>query len=106
MQCGNVVPSPTISDTPHALAPRMLAAQRLLHGLYACVPVSWSYSLAITASPAPCDVVSHVAHGNPNWKGSLAACARAPSSAFLRSPWSAAWVVSSPAGLPAWPIAL
>src|SRR5262245_19051369 len=101
MQRGKVVPSPTISETPQALTPRMLAAQRLLHGLYVAEPVSWSYSLAITTRPAPCEVVSHVAHGKPNWNGSDAAVASAPSSAFFMSPTSAACVVSRPGGLPA-----
>ena len=84
----------------------MFAAQRLLHGWYVDVPVSWSYSLAITTRPAPCDVVSQVAHGKPNWNGSVAACASAPSSAFFRSATSAACVISSPAGSPACAIAL
>src|SRR4029450_8397258 len=106
MQRGKVVPSPTISETPHAFAPRMLAAQRLLHGLYVVVPVSWSYSLAITPRPAPCEVVSQVAHGNPNSNGSDAAVASAPSSAFFMSATSAACDVSRPGGFPAWPIAL
>src|SRR5262245_2055108 len=106
MQWGNVVPSPTISETPHAFAPRMFAAQRLVHGLYVVVPVSWSYSLAITTSPPPWEVVSHTSQGKPNWNGSLLACASAPSSAFLRSASRAAGVVSRPAGLPACAIAL
>src|SRR3954463_4382239 len=106
MQCGNVVPSPTISETPHAFAPRMLAAQRLVHGLYVVVPLSWSYSLAITTSPPPCEVVSQTSHGKPNWNGSLAACASAPARAFFRPAGGAACVGSRPAGLPAWASAL
>ena len=39
------------------------------------MPVSASYSLAITDSPAPCVVVSHCAHENPNPNGSVAAWA-------------------------------
>src|SRR5947207_15618474 len=59
-QCGNVLPSPTISDVPQALAPRMLASHPWLEAPYVCVPVSWSYSLAMTDRPAPWLVVSHV----------------------------------------------
>src|SRR5919201_2929701 len=106
MQCGNVVPSPTINDTPHAFAPRIFANQRLLHALYVGVPVSSSYSLAMTTRPAPCEVVSHVAQGNPNWNGSVPAWPTAPSSAFFRSATRAARDVSSPGGSPAWAIAL
>ena len=35
--------------------------------------MSWSYSLAITESPAPCEVVSTASHGKPNPNGSVAA---------------------------------
>src|SRR5213595_1514041 len=99
MQCGNVVPSPTMSEMPQAFAPRMYALQRLVHGAKLVVPVSWSYALAMTTRPAPCDVVSQVAHGKPNWNGSVPACARAPPSCFFRSPRSADCEVSSPDGL-------
>ena len=69
------------------------------------MPDSWSYSLAMTARPAPWEVVSQVAQGKPKPNGSVAAWANAPSRAFFMSASSAAWVTSSPGGLPAWPIA-
>src|SRR6188474_164691 len=75
MQFGKTLPSPTISDEPHAFAPRMLPTQPIAWSAYAPELVSASYSLAITDRPAPCEVVSHWAHGKPNPNGSVAACA-------------------------------
>ena len=100
-----MVPSPTMSEVPHAFAPRTFASQRPLHPACAFEPVSCAYSLAMTARPVPWVAVSHVDQGNPNWNGSVEARAIAASSAFFRSATSAAWVVSSPGGSPAWPIA-
>src|SRR5439155_25955861 len=78
MQCGNVLPSPTISEVPHALAPRTFASHLPLYAAYVLVPDNWSYSLAMTESPPPWDVVSHAAHaapvsGNAKPNGSVAA---------------------------------
>jgi hypothetical protein len=106
MQCGKVVPSPTMNEEPQAFAPRTLASQRPLQAAWALEPVSSAYSLAITDSPVPCVAVSHVAHGKPNWNGSDDACAIALSRAFSRSASSSVCVTSRPAGLPAPPIAL
>ena len=101
MHFGKFEPVPTISDRPQAFAPRTFASQRSAWAAYVVVPVSWSYSLAMTDSPAPWVVVSQTSHGKPNPNGSVAPWARAPSSAFFMSPRSAAWVVARPAGSPA-----
>src|SRR6476661_6375957 len=70
MQLGKRLPSPTASDTPQAFAPSTLASQRLLWLAKLEVPDSWSYSLAITDRPKPCEAVSNAAHGKPNRNGS------------------------------------
>ena len=44
----------------------------------------WSYSLAMTTRPAPCEVVSHWFQAKPNWNGSVAAWATARCSALLQ----------------------
>jgi hypothetical protein len=77
MQWGKVLPSPTTSETPQALAPSTFAIQRELCAAYVDVPESSSYSLAITDNPKPCDVVSNAAHGKPNPNGSDAPWATA-----------------------------
>src|SRR4029078_1512748 len=69
-QWGNFAPSPTIRDRPQAVAPRMLGRQRSAWGAYVEVPVSWSYSLAITERPAPWAVVSQTFQGKPKRNGS------------------------------------
>src|ERR687885_2655996 len=56
MQLGKVLPSPTISEVPQALAPRMLASQRFASTAAVRLPVSAWYSLASTDRPAPCEV--------------------------------------------------
>ena len=58
MHSGNVLPSPTINDVPHAFAPNTLACQRLPNVAYAVELVRLSYSFAMMTSPPPCDVVS------------------------------------------------
>src|SRR6266478_6865984 len=105
MQCGNVLPSPTISDVPQALVPRTLASHRDAYAAYAVEFVRLSYSFAITTNPPPCDVVSYAAQGNPKPNGSLPACVTALSSCFFKSASSAACVTASLLGLPASPIA-
>src|SRR5262245_60736821 len=62
-QCGNVVPSPTMNEDPHALAPRTLASHRPLQSACSFEPVSCAYSLAITDRPVPWVAVSQVDHG-------------------------------------------
>src|SRR3954466_598803 len=118
MQFGTPAPSPPNGGDPHALAPRMLPSQPIASSAYVDVPVSASYSLAITDTPSPCVVVSHAAHVNPNPNragaavsraanvdphpdGSVAAWATAPSSCFFTSANSCARVTSRPAGSPA-----
>src|SRR5260370_1283407 len=58
MHWGNTVPSPTMKETPHGLAPRMLSSHSWATDAYVAVPVRASYSAAITTSPAPWDTVS------------------------------------------------
>src|SRR3954451_13218262 len=53
MQRGNRVPSPTTSDTPQAFPPSTLPSQCPACLPAGLVPVSWSYSLAITDRPKP-----------------------------------------------------
>src|SRR4029077_2032682 len=101
MQWGNVVPSPTISDVPHAFVPSTFASHRDANAAYALLAVKLSYSAAITTRPPPCDVVPYVAQGNPKPKGSVPACATALSSCFFKSESSAACVTASPDGFPA-----
>src|SRR5882724_2581069 len=105
MQCGNVLPSPTISDVPQAFVPRTLANQRVAYAAYAVDPARLSYSFAITTNPPPCEVVSYAAQGNPKPNGSLPAWVTALSSCFFKSASSAARVTAKPLGLPASPIA-
>ena len=95
-----------MNEDPHAFAPRTFASHRPLHSAYAPEPVSCAYSLAMTERPVPWVAVSQVDHGNPNWNGSVDACAIALSNAFFRSATSVAWVTSSAGGFTACPIAL
>ena len=64
-QCGKRLPSPTMNERPQAFAPRTFESQRVDQAAYGRAPVSWSYRLAFTDRPAPCEVVSHTFQGKP-----------------------------------------
>src|SRR5258706_8421863 len=101
MQSGKVLPSPTISDVPHAFAPSTFACQRFPYAAYAVELVRLSYSFAMITRPPPCEVVSYVAQGNPKPNGSVPACVTALSNCFFKSASRAASEVASPGGFPA-----
>src|ERR1700753_276479 len=101
MQFGNVLPSPTINDEPHGFAPRIFPSHCREYMSYCADPVIACASLAITESPAPCDVVSPELHTLPSAHASLPACVIASCTCFRNCAFTAACVSASPFGAPA-----
>ena len=91
MQSGKVEPSPTMNEAPQGLAPSTLSIHPWAWVAKVVVPVSESYSLAITDSPAPWETVSEELHGYPKANGYFFPTEIAPSS------WEWSWLSRSAA---------